>query len=63
MCGSLLKVQPSSEMMLSLECDEAHQGNLPTVKESHLGSLAPPLPPSGAFLCVTSDIMTGQRFA
>ncbi|XP_059200860.1 microtubule organization protein AKNA-like [Centropristis striata] len=39
--------QPSSELMLYLECDDHHQGDL--VKGSHLGSVAPRLPPSENF--------------
>lgn len=56
------QAQPSSELMLYLECSDDHQGNLPAVEGSHLGSLAPHLPPSGT-MSLTSDIMTGQRFA
>lgn len=56
------QAQPSSDLMLYLECgDDDHQGNV--VEGSHLCSVAPRLPPSGTFLCLTSDIMTGQRFA
>ncbi|XP_028449305.1 AT-hook-containing transcription factor isoform X2 [Perca flavescens] len=36
--------QPSSELMLYLECDDDHQGNL--IEGSHLGCVAPRLPPS-----------------
>ncbi|XP_044074332.1 protein AKNAD1-like isoform X3 [Siniperca chuatsi] len=42
--------QPSSELMLYLECDDDPQGNpQPVVEGSHLGSLAPHLPPSEYF--------------
>ncbi|XP_031137213.2 microtubule organization protein AKNA-like isoform X1 [Sander lucioperca] len=36
--------EPSSELMLYLECDDDHQGNL--IEGSHLGCVAPRLPPS-----------------
>lgn len=57
------QAQPSSEPMLYLEYDDDHQGNLPAVEGSHLGSSAPQLPPSGTFLRLTFDIMAGQCFA
>ncbi|XP_070830179.1 microtubule organization protein AKNA-like [Chaetodon trifascialis] len=41
--------QPSSELMPCLEYDDDHQENLPAVEGSHLGSLAPHLPPSENF--------------
>ncbi|XP_038575199.1 uncharacterized protein LOC119902888 isoform X2 [Micropterus salmoides] len=51
--------QPSSDLMLDLECDDDHKGNpQPVFEGSHLGSLAPHLPPSDTSLCLTSDIMT-----
>ncbi|TKS79937.1 AT-hook-containing transcription factor [Collichthys lucidus] len=43
--------QPSSDLMLYLECDDDHhpQGNLPVIEGSHLGSLTPHLPSSENF--------------
>nr|XP_046264183.1 uncharacterized protein LOC124069255 isoform X3 [Scatophagus argus] len=41
------RAQPSSELMLYLECDDDQQVNLPAAEGSHLGSLALHLPPSG----------------
>ncbi|XP_027141414.1 uncharacterized protein aknad1 isoform X4 [Larimichthys crocea] len=43
--------QPSSDLMLYLECDDNHhpQGNLPVIEGSHLGSLTPHLPSSENF--------------
>ncbi|CAJ1072100.1 microtubule organization protein AKNA-like isoform X3 [Xyrichtys novacula] len=55
--------QPSSDLMLDLDCEEDHPKNIPGVKGRHIGSLALNLPLSHSSLCLTSDITTCQRFA
>ncbi|KAI3375007.1 hypothetical protein L3Q82_021535, partial [Scortum barcoo] len=50
--------QPTTELMQYLDCDGDHQGNILVDEGSHLGFLAPQIPPSGSSLCLTSDIMT-----
>ena len=54
------QTQPSSEMFYS-EHDDMEQVEFD--KGNHLGLLGPHLPPSGISLCLTHDVMTGQRFA
>lgn len=49
--------------MLDLECEDDHQENCPAVDGSHPRALTPHLPSPGVYVCLTSDIVTGQNVA